>query len=280
MTLARERYSSTVKEKTLFDVLSDVWRAKYFILIFVILFTFLALIFLSVSNRFYRAEMIISPAYPMGYGAAQSVEVPEGSMQIQRSELQSNRAFLKFENTYKGVSVAGFLLKDREIINGLKFDRRFEFSEGRQNWTAEELSEYISKRVRIGPVSGTPMRRMTYFHPDKAFAAEMIKRIHRITDEMIRARILVSANQRINYLNTAISTTHNPEHKRNLANLLLEQERLKMMVSLDEAYAASVVEPPAVSSKPKWPDPYMIYPIFILLGVFLGFIIHGLRHHE
>ncbi len=121
---------------------------------------------------------------------------------------------------------------------------------------------------------------MIYLHPDKKFAVNMVKRIHRITDEMIRARILVETNQRIDYLNASLGKTTNPDHKRSLANLLMEQERLKMMVSLDQPYAASIIEPAYSSVRARWPDHYIIYPVFIFIGMLLGFVTYGLKHHE
>ena len=280
MTSMQTPDNQIMSEKTLYDVLRDVWRAKFWMLGFVIIMTIAAFVFLSVANDFYRAEMIIAPASPMGQSLQKAGDMGEGSTQLGEEDFQSNAAFLRFENTYNGASVANFLVRDKEIITGLALDRTFEFSENLEKWNAENLSEYLKKRVRLEPVSGTPLRRMIYLHPDKKFAVDMVKRIHRITDEMIRARILVETNQRIDYLNASLGKTTNPDHKRSLANLLMEQERLKMMVSLDQPYAASIIEPAYSSVRARWPDPYIIYPVFIFIGMLLGFVTYGLKHHD
>ena len=280
MTVAQTPDNQIVSEKTLYDVLRDFWRAKFWMLGFVIIMTIAAFVFLSVANDFYRAEMIIAPASPMGQSLQKAGDVGEGSAQLGEENFQSNAAFLRFENTYNGASVANFLVRDKGIISGLALDRNFEFSENLEKWDADNLSEYLKKRIRLEPVSGTPLRRMIYLHPDKKFAVDMVKRIHRITDEMIRARILVETNQRIDYLNASLGKTTNPDHKRSLANLLMEQERLKMMVSLDQPYAASIIEPAYSSVRARWPDPYIIYPVFIFIGMLLGFVTYGLKHHD
>ncbi len=266
-------------EKTLFDVLRDVWRAKYYMLCFGVLSLIAAVCFLSFAQSFYRAEMIVAPARPMGQGVLSSSYVGEGSIQVQHEDLRSNAAFIRFENIYDGVSVASILMSDDKILSALAFDRAFEFSKGQKDWNAEKLSEYIGRRVKLEPVSGTYLRRLVYSHPDRKFAAYMVGQVHRISDEIIRARLLREANGRIEYLNLGLSNVMNPEHRKSLTALLMEQERLKMMVSLDEPYAASVIEPPSVSAKPRWPDPYMIYPVFLFVGLFLGFVSYGLRHH-
>lgn len=280
MTVAQTPDNQIMSEKTLYDVLRDIWRAKFWMLGFVIIMTIAAFVFLSVANDFYRAEMIIAPASPMGQTLKKGGDVGEGSTQLGEEDFQSNAAFLRFENTYNGASVANFLVRDKDIISGLALDRNFEFSENLEKWDAENLSEHLKKRIRLEPVSGTPLRRMIYLHPDKKFAVDMVKRIHRITDEMIRARILVETNQRIDYLNASLGKTTNPDHKRSLANLLMEQERLKMMVSLDQPYAASIIEPAYSSVRARWPDPYIIYPVFIFIGMSLGFVTYGLKHHD
>ncbi len=267
-----------VPEKTLFDVLRDIWRAKFYMLFFCCLFIFLSFVFLGFSNSYYRAEMVLAPAMPMGQGRA--AQRQEGTIQVQVSDLQSDVVFLRFEATYSGVSVANILMKDQNVLDVLAFDRPFVFSDAPNAKHAEGLSEYLKARVLLEPVSGTSLRRLVYLHPNKDFAKAMIARIHRITDEMIRVRFLHAVNERIDYLNSALSRTQNPDHRRSLVLLLMEQERLKMLVSLDQPFAASIVEPPSVSAKPRWPDPYLIYPVFMFVGLLIGFVVHGIRHHE
>lgn len=67
----------------------------------------------------------------------------------------------------------------------------------------------------------------------------------------------------------------NPEHRRALTNLLMEQERVKMLVSIDQSYTATIVEPAANLPKPSWPKPLLILPIFMMIGAVLGFVLHG-----
>ncbi|MBL4805312.1 MAG: hypothetical protein JKY71_10635 [Alphaproteobacteria bacterium] len=66
------------------------------------------------------------------------------SGQYTAAPVNENIDFTRFENSYKGVAVANLLLKNPEITEGLKQDRTFIFSEPTQEWSAEELAEYIS----------------------------------------------------------------------------------------------------------------------------------------
>ena len=273
---ARPHYT-VIAEKTLFDVLGEVWRARFFMAGFALLAGLLAFVFISITPRYYLAQMIIGPANPIGM-AVSSGALPgqgmEGTISSGSVSGQGADAFTVFGTIYNGTTVASFLAQDKKFLEALKDDRRFVFLEPEGNPDAQGLSEYLTRRVHLEPLSGSSsLRRLSYMHPDKKFAAGLLKRIHRITDEMIRARILMETNQRIEYLDNALAKTNNPDHKRSLTALLMEQERQKMMVSLDQPYAASIVEPAYVSSRTYWPDPYLIYPVFVFLALAIGYIV-------
>ncbi len=271
-----ERMRDITSEKTLFDVLCDVWRAKVYILVLSIFSLIFAFGFISLAQDYYRAEMVVEPA---ASGVSFRAMVGEGSAQVQSDSLQSSALFLQFESIYNGVSVASILLDDPKVMAAIDMDRVFEFSEAEKDWNVEKLSEYLRAHFILAPVSGTPLRSLVYYHPDRDFAKDLVGRVHRIADEIIRARMLRETNERIEYLNHALEMSKNPDHRRNLTALLMEQERMRMMVSLDQPYAARVVEFPFVSASPRWPDPYFIYPVFLLVGAFLGFVLYGIRRH-
>lgn len=268
-------------EKTLYDVLADLWCAKFYLLIFATLSLIASFSFILTANKYYRAEMVVAPAVTTtGHGGHISGYVGEGSTQVQPAVLESTAAFLQFENIFSGVAVSSILLKDKDFIVHLKEDQSFAFSSAPSLSNAEILSEYIDRHVVLEPVSGTPLRSLVYYHPDAAFAADFVGRVHRITDEIIRARMLRETSERIEYLTRAISEAQNPDHRRRLTDFLMEQEHIRMLVSSDQPYAARIIEFPHVSARPKWPDPYVVYPVFLLIGLLVGFLVYGIRHYD
>lgn len=256
---------------TFADVVALLWHAKFFLFSFVVVCTCLAFAFISAAVPHYRAHIIIGPASHMGQGTAAASMIGEGTISVRAEELQSTAAFVRFEAIYDGVSVASLLVKDHKILEGLNADDAFRFSGKKRLFSPEVLSDYLQRRVFLEPVAGTALRHLSYLHPDPAFAVYLVSRLHSLTDEIIRARILVETQERMRYLNNALASTQNPEHRRSLVTLLMEQERLKMMVSLDQPYAASVIEPAAASAKPRWPEPYVVYPVAVFIGFLLGF---------
>ncbi len=260
------------KEQTLVDVLRDVWRAKIYLFFFGIFSLICAFIFIQSAVPHYKAEMIVAPAHSFPQSL---VGIPEGSIQVQGEALGGDAAFARFAQTYSLPSVVDVLLKAEGIKSGLKRDRSFAFSNEER---AFDVS-YFKQNLRLEPVSGTVFKRFIYMHPDPEFAVRLLSLVHGIADEQIRRSVLRETNERITYLNEAMGRSVNPEHKRNLAELMMEQERMRMMVSLDQPFAASVIESAYVSAKPRWPDPFIIYPVFLFVGLLLGFVTYGFGRH-
>lgn len=252
-------------EKTLADVLRDLWSAKVYLFFSAIIGFVFAVLFLAVSTPHYKAEMIIAPAHSFGHSLNSA---PEGTIHAQTEQLSNDEAFERFSHIFSLPSMSQKLLEKDTVRLGLK-----EVGEDAKR------KDYFKRKIHIEPVSGTSFRRLFYYHPDPKFAIELLTLVHGMTDEHIRRAVLNDTNERITYLNDAMSRSVNPEHRRTLAALMMEQERIRMMVSLDQPFSASVVEPAFASARPRWPDSYVIYPVFIFVGLLLGFVVYGLRHN-
>jgi hypothetical protein len=268
-------------EPRLGDLLADLWHAKVWMLAGAALGLLAAFVFIQISVPHYKAAIMLAPAAPMT-GAETSSMLANDDLFALRFMMQrlgpgQGSDFQRFENIYAGPSVADILLSDEKIMRGLRADTAFVFSEAEQDWSAEKLSEYLKKRTTMEPVGTSNARRMVYYHPDGAFAKYMLSAIHHIADGLIRRDIRADSKARVEYLRSAIAETGNPEHRRTLTTLLMEQERLLMLVSIDQPYAASVVEPAAIGVKPDWPDRALVYLVAALVFAFSGFLAYGVR---
>lgn len=261
------------------DLLHDVWRAKIWIALALVAGVLAALCFMTAAVPQYKGRIVLSPAAPMT-GAETSSMLANDDLFALRFLMQrlgpgQGSDFQRFETIFNGPSVAGILLKDPKILQGLQADHAFYFQAPEPDWTAEKLSEYMQKRVRMAPVGTGNARALVYYHPDAAFAKYLLSAVHHIADGLIRRDIREDSRARVDYLRRAIDETGNMEHRRSLTTLLMEQERLLMLVSIDQPYAASVVEPAATGVKPAWPDSKLVYLAFVLVFSFIGFVAHG-----
>jgi len=274
-----QNQSHLKREPTLSDLLGDLWQAKFWVLGAALIGMFSAFLFIQLSVPQYKASIILSPAAPMTGAETSSMLANDDLFAlrflVQRLGPGQGSDFQRFENIYTGPSVAAILLSDQKILQGLRSDKSYVFAAPEQNWSPEKLSAYLKKRTRLEPVGTSNARRMVYFHQDGAFAKYMLSAIHHIADGLIRRDIREDSRARVDYLRSAIADTSNPEHRRTLTTLLMEQERLLMLVSIDQPYAASVVEPAAIGVKPEWPDTKLVYLAAALVCALLGFLAHG-----
>lgn len=234
-------------------------------------------ILLALAIPHYKSTMIIAPASPMTGAESSSLLANDNLFAlrylVQRIGAGGGSDFQRFENVYTGPSVARILLKDPRIEQGLNADKTFTFSKGEGSWNAEKLSEYLKDRVKLASVGTTASKKLVYKHPDKEFGEYFLSGLHRISDNLIRQNIRTDAKARVEYLREAVQSLNNPDHRRTLTTLLMEQERLLMLVSIDQPYAASVIEPASSTVKPDWPNFYLVYIGFIFLGMMAGFFI-------
>lgn len=278
--------SKTVRhdDLNLIGFLREAWAAKVFLAVGVCVGLMFAFAFLVVAKPQVEARMIVGPAQVMDisvqarYQDGQNSYVRAPGSDAASADGFSN--FTRFEAMMRGASVSRLLLRDKRVIDGLLADKAFVFSDGYRELQPAELAGYIEERVQIDPFGETTLKALVYRHGDPVFAAYFLQQIHRISDQLIRADMRGQVDQRIGYLERVIGKTMNPEQRRIMTNLLLEQERLRMMVSMDAPVAAAVIEPSAAGARAVWPDAYLLYGGLGLLGLMIGYLVFGVVHYQ
>jgi len=265
-------------------VIGDLWRGKFWLAAGMIVGFVAAVGFVASAVPHFKTHMIISPANSMNSAETSSLMADDNLFAlrylVQRVGVSNSSEFLRFENTFDGASVAKILLNDRRVVAGLELDHAFEFSKTKEQWSAAELSSYIDRRVTLEPVGATTLRRMVYLHPRADFGQYFLNAIHVATDDLIRKTISAEATKRIAHLQKAVRETNNPDHRRALTSLLMEQERLRMLASVGTPYAAAVVEQPVSSAKAIWPSAAFVFSLFVAVGALIGFMIYAVRYAE
>lgn len=269
-------------EMSLADVLRVMWRARLWLAAGALAGLMAASLLWALAVPHYKAHLTVAPAHPMN--DAQFSRLMEGDRNfaplnfvLQRVGGSNTPDFIRFEAIARGQGVAGTLLENNAILEGLNRDRAFVWSQPRLSWTAAQFAEYLQDRVDIAAVPGGNLRVMRYSHPDPRFAAFLLTELHKAADTSIRRKTKGETLGRIAYLQAELSRAGNPEHRRALTDLLLEQERLNMLVSINQPYAADVVEGAAPSSRALWPDIPLAALLSALAGMAAGLAFFGLR---
>lgn len=273
--------TSYAPEPTLGDVFQLAWKAKLSVAIGGFLGFAMAVLFLFFAVPHYRITMLVGPAEhaPKADIKALLPDNPSFALQYLVSSMgsQDSSDFIRFENTLRGPSVAAELIKDPKIVDGMAHNGGFVFSGVENIQTPQELSDLLQKEVSIEPVGNTPLRRITIDHASPAFGVYLLNKIYGRTDALIRSDIENQAHSRAIYLQEMLGRISNPDHRRALTALLMEQEHIQMILGANEPYSAMIAEAPSVSTKPYWPRKSLILTGFIFAGMVLGFALRSSR---
>lgn len=262
------------------DLISEILRAKYFIIIFALLGFVVSLIFLWLAEPRVKAVSMVIP---------RSVETPEiydeSSALYGFVGIAQDADFIRFEKTVNGMKVAENLYKNKKILDIVNSDKRYKipFNAVEKIDSPAELHDYLKKEINISNVGTTAFRRIEYTNPDPENAVYLISSASSVADEIIRIDALKEVEKRIAYLENQITKSLNPVHKDHLVRMLMQQEQRKMMVMMNEPYSYIIAEPPAVLSQTAWPKKYIIVPVFVFSAMLGGYFISlfglgGCRH--
>lgn len=263
------------KEMSLKELCVRFWRAKLFMIIGLVIALIGAFIFLTIATPTYKASMIVAPAdgYALGDYASSSQYDAIAALPFWRPKDQEGAStdFYRFVHTLRGSAAAKILMTDQNVL------KRINETLSTKITKPEALAVYLNRKLRVDPLGASPLRKISYNHPDAEFAAAMLRKIHLVADQMIRRDRRRQSQSRIEYLDNSLRKTNNPDHRKGITNLLMQQEHVQMLANLDEAYAAIVVEPASSSPKPTWPNKPLILFISSFLGLLFGYSAWALR---
>ncbi|MDB5491884.1 MAG: hypothetical protein JWO78_1733 [Micavibrio sp.] len=273
--------TAVTAEPTLSDVRHSVWKAKLSVVVGGVFGLLAAIIFLSVAVPHYRVTMLVGPAEhaPKADIKALLPDNPSFALQYLVSTMgsQDSSDFMRFENTLRGPAVAAELLKDAKIKDGMAHNGPFVFSPAAEIDSPQELSDLLQKEISIDPIGNTPLRRIGIDVSSREFGLYVLNKAYAQTDGLIRAEVLNQARNRAAYLQDMLGKVNNPDHRRALTALLMEQEHIQMIMGANEAYSAIIAEAPSVSVKPWWPRKSLILAGFVFAGMVLGFALGAAR---
>lgn len=268
-------------EPSFSDTVQLAWQARRWLLAGCLSGLAVAALFIILAVPHYRALIIVAPTTRSGVPDLPGPSNADASIAteyvLKSFNAGSMADFISFEAIVRETSVARVLMANPAIRSGIARDRMFKFMQSREPESAEELAQYLQRKMEIEPVGGTPLRRMTYDHPDPEFAKALLVAVYNAADGIIRTHMREKADHRIEWLRKTIAGTTNPDARRSLTALLVDQEQIRTVLNLNEPYAANVAEPAAVTPKPSWPSKALIVPVFMICGSILGAALFGVR---
>ncbi|BAI71960.1 hypothetical protein AZL_013220 [Azospirillum sp. B510] len=266
----------------------------------------LAVLALWMVTPAYTATMIIGPTARVG-SAAMGARVPALSGRDSAGVAEPGAGdeslsdFARYLELFGAGPVAERLSRDPDCLSAL-FSDRWDAEAGRwrpppglfprlrrallalvgrEDWVepdGDRVARALRERLVIDMLRSGPMRRITIHHADRATAIDLLGRIALATDSHLRAEAARRSAAQIAHIRQRLGAVTVAEHRQALSDLLLDQERVAMMIGVDLPFAADVIQPPMASALPDWPNPVPVVPLAGLAGLAAAGFALSARH--
>ncbi len=258
------------QDETFSDLLKALWHARLFLAAGAVAGIILAVLISMFAVPHYRVEMIVAPVVD---------DITLSSEQGGNSPLPSADKKIAFQSYLKilnGPAVVEQVFADGARLSvDFMIPRKFTFQKEIPTPDRVEISPYLMQQIDMRRNGDTALHLIRFDYPRPEIARDVLNQLRTAADHILRYQVMQTDPSRIDYLQQNLNSTLNMEHRRVLANLLQEQERLFMMAQMDRDYAAQIIEPPYIYQRRVWPRYEYIFPVFMLIGMTMGWILFG-----
>lgn len=256
----------------------------------------LAILWLRLYPPYYTAVMVVGPTASNGVAAMGARYPAERSVgEAGLAEVREGEALSDFDRylaVLRSITVARRLGGHSDLVSGIfpdlwdETNGRWRDGAGPGRWVAElvgrrrpthpdiwAIAEHLGHAVAVVPVGTTAMRRLSYRHRDRDTALSLLHEIHRAADGHLREEAARRSAAQIRHLRDRLSATSLSDHRAALASLLIEHQRITMMIDVDLPFAADAIERPFAPNTPDWPDPLPVLLGAGVAGLFFGYFV-------
>lgn len=225
-----------------------------------------------VQKPTWQAEMIIGPSERTGMPSLSSF-LPQGAADAPALQYFVERIDASHATDFTILTTAVTSSKIAELFYN-KYGQEFGFQ------SVNDARRFFDKNLSVRSYGLTPFKQLRLRYNDPAKAQAMLNHLFIIADNKIRQDKKAKATRRISYLDNQLETVRNLNHRDAIIALLKEQEQVTMMASIDQYFAATIINAPTVGLKPVSPNPLILFPGLIFIGAFIGLLISGWRAHQ
>jgi hypothetical protein len=127
--------------------------------------------------------------------------------------------------------------------------------QGRPGWRApnvDDLQEHLKDQINTRRASySNTIFELSYSHPDRHFAIEMLGLIHTEAEAALREERRQRTLEQVRYLRKRIETTIITEYRLSLVQLLSDQDKQMMLLESNLPLATLVLDPVSAPVRPK-----------------------------
>ena len=287
------------------ELFLTLWRGKYVIFLISVLAIAFSSIYLRTSERKYSVQAVFKPVVEVSSGPNLSGLSGLASFAGISMPTSNSSDFTTYQKLIFSEEVAKKVFTNRELV--------LKIFQG--EWDSDTASFVAPVSGRLGDMKQLVKSVLTGFEKEKyippnpkrlsmLMAAilnisvdkstgflsitaetsspdmiiELISNATQETDDLLKERFFVSAEDTLEFYYQKLLTSRSPEHREALAKLISAEDQKLMLASKSSNFVAEPLTMPSVSLYPTSPKSSLVLALGFVLGIFLGAAIVLVRH--
>ena len=136
--------------------------------------------------------------------------------------------------------------------------------------SAQAVAEFLRKNLTQEQDRDSPITTLSLDATDADVARQTLGYLHQYSDDRIKQAIYQQTQSKLEYLQRRLQSVTVNDYRQTLIGLILDQEKILMLIQPNLPFAAEALEPPEVLSEPTSPKKARILAVAGLLGLALG----------
>jgi hypothetical protein len=287
------------------DLFFRLWLGKVYIILALIVSVFLASYYLHFAERKYTVEYNLKPVGDVksspslsglgGFASIAGIQLPSSS----------NNDFDIFKELIFSAEVSEIIFDQQKIIRDIfepewdvalndfsrspKSNIQIFISKAVKLLTGNteinymppnprRLAIFINKNIQISEIKETGFLKFSSTTSKPELILSIIIEATKVSDKIMRQRYVDFSTEPLAFYKEKISTARSREHREALAELIRNEEQKLMFASRGKYFIAEPYMNPTISLYPTAPNPKLILPLSLIVGVILGVILALVRH--
>jgi uncharacterized protein involved in exopolysaccharide biosynthesis len=273
------------------DVMAASWAYGWLVALVVVIAIALGVVWIIQSPVRYTSRLIVMPTEASqqlsdllrnsgGSSLASSLGSLTGSEQV--------TYFDKFSKQLTSVGTAGSLKAHSGLIEGL-MDLRW--NDQKKIWestsiatpikaalgldttadtSAQAVAEFLRKNLGQEQDRDTPITTLSIDAQDAEVARQTLALIYQYSDDQIKKSTYEQTQSKLEYLQRRLQSVTVNDYRQTLIGLILDQEKILMLIQPNLPFAAQTLEQPEILSEPSSPKKGRTLIAAILIGLVVG----------
>jgi len=287
------------------ELFLTLWRGKYVIFLISVLAIAFSSIYLRTSERKYSVQAVFKPVVEASGGPNLSGFSGLASFAGISMPTSNSSDFTTYQKLIFSEEVAEKVFTNRELV--LKIFRG-EWNSDTGSFVApvsgrlgdmkqlvksvltgfekgkyippnpKRLSMLMAAILNVSVDNSTGFLSITAETSSPDMIIELISNATQETDDLLKERFFVSAEDTLEFYYQKLLTSRSPEHREALAKLISAEDQKLMLASKSSNFVAEPLTMPSVSLYPTSPKSSLVLALGFVLGIFLGAAIVLVRH--